>query len=107
MYKNDAKKFYGVDKAETESQGSQFQRNAAVFMGTNMPQSGERPIHIEKNAQGEDFSTVKGGSLLNAERLKEHERNMERDPNFKKNLKRFHALPSAATKSSAGPKSTA
>lgn len=31
---------------------------------------------------------------------------MTRDPNFKKNLKRFHAVPSAATRSN-GPKSTA
>ena len=30
---------------------------------------------------------------------------MERDPAFRKNVKRFHALPSAATRSSAGPKS--
>ena len=32
---------------------------------------------------------------------------MERDPAFRKNLKRFHALPSAATRSTAGPKSAA
>ena len=32
---------------------------------------------------------------------------MQRDPNFKKNIKRFHGLPSAATRSNAGPQSTA
>jgi hypothetical protein len=33
---------------------------------------------------------------------------MQRDPNFKKNMKRFHGLPSAATRSNAGgPVSTA
>ncbi len=32
---------------------------------------------------------------------------MQRDPNFKKNMKRFHGVPSAATRSNAGPKSTA
>ena len=31
---------------------------------------------------------------------------MQRDPNFKKNQKRFHGLPSAATRSN-GPVSTA
>ena len=66
------KKFYDIDKAETESQGSQFQRNAANFMGTDIPKSGDRPIHIDKNAPGQDFKAVKGNSVLNAERLKEH-----------------------------------
>lgn len=37
-----------------------------------MPKPGERPIHIDKNAPGEDFKAVKGNSVLNAERLKEH-----------------------------------
>ena len=41
-------------------------------MGTDIPNAGERPIHIDKNAPGEDFKTVKGNSVLNAERLKEH-----------------------------------
>ena len=34
-FKADAKKFYAIEKAETESQGSQFQRNAAAFMDTD------------------------------------------------------------------------
>lgn len=106
LYKKDAKKFYGVDKAETESQGSQFQHNAALFLGTDMPAPGERPIKIDKNAPGVDFNKIQGGSVLNAERLREHERQMERDPVYKKNIKRFYALPSAATKTS-GPRSTA
>ena len=76
-------------------------------MGTDMPAPGERPVHIDKNAPGEDFKTVKGNSVLNAERLLAHERQMEKDPAYRKNLKRFHGLPSAATRSSAGPKSTA
>ena len=76
-------------------------------MGTDMPNPGERPVHIDKNAPGVEFSKNKGGSVLNAERLREHERQMERDPQFRKNVKRFHALPSAATRSTAGPKSTA
>jgi len=68
-FKHDAKKFYGLEKAETESQGSQFQKNAAVFMGTDMPVPGQRPVKIDKNAPGQDFNKVKGGSVLNAERL--------------------------------------
>lgn len=32
---------------------------------------------------------------------------MQRDPNFKKNMKRFHGMPSAATRSIPGPASTA
>lgn len=72
-----------------------------------MPQSGARPIHLDKNAPGQDFSKVKGNSVLNRERLQEHERQMERDPVYKKNMKRFYCLPSAATRSSVGPRSTA
>lgn len=41
-------------------------------MGTDIPNAGERPIHIDKNAPGEDFKTVKGNSVLNADRLREH-----------------------------------
>lgn len=106
LYKKDARQFYGADKAETESQGSCFQKNAAVFMDTNMPGPGERPFKIDRNAKGEDFKRIKGTSLLNEERLREHERNMERDPIFKKNMKRFYCLPSHATNSQ-GPRSTA
>jgi hypothetical protein len=36
-------------------------------------------------------------SYLNAQRLKEHEGNVENAPSFKKNLKRFFALPSQAS----------
>lgn len=38
----------GTDHHEVESQGSQFQRNAAHFMGTATPAVGERPFKIEK-----------------------------------------------------------
>lgn len=77
-------------------------------MNTEMPNSGERPFKIDKNAQGtsNNFSKIKGTSYLNEQRLKEHEVNMQRDPNFKKNMKRFHGLPSAVTRSN-GPVSTA
>jgi len=75
-------------------------------MGTDMPVPGQRPVKIDKNAPGQDFNKVKGGSVLNAERLQQHEQQMARDPVFKKNMKRFYGEPSAATKSSA-PRSIA
>lgn len=61
-------------------------------MGTDVPESGERPYKIDKNANAD--SKPKGASYLNEQRLKQHELNMQRDPNFKKNMKRFHGLPS-------------
>mmetsp|Transcript_32226 Transcript_32226/g.39971 ORF Transcript_32226/g.39971 Transcript_32226/m.39971 type:complete len:87 (+) Transcript_32226:1801-2061(+) len=78
-------------------------------MGTEIPGSGERPFKLDKNAEGSNaHNKVKGTSYLNEQRLREHEVNMQRDPNFKKNMKRFHGLPSAATRSNAGgPVSTA
>lgn len=42
-------------------------------MGTEMPQSGERPFKLDKNAQGSsNHSKVKGTSYLNEQRLREH-----------------------------------
>ena len=58
-------------------------------MGTDVPKSGERPFKIDKNAKGQDFTKNKGTSVLNEQRLREHENNMQRDPAFRKNLKRF------------------
>lgn len=66
------KKFFAVEKAETESQGSQFQRNAAAFLDAECPASGERLVTIDKNAQSKEFNKAQGNSVLNAERLKEH-----------------------------------
>ena len=50
LYKKDEANFYGADKFEVESQGTQFQQNAAAFMGTDAPKTGERPFKIDKNA---------------------------------------------------------
>ena len=74
VYRRDAAAFYGDDKFEVESQGTQFQQNAAAFLGTEMPQSGERPFKIDKGAKdtSNNFSKVKGTSYLNEQRLKEH-----------------------------------
>lgn len=73
MFKKDAAAFYGHDKFEVESQGTQFQRNAANFMGTDLPESGQRPFKIDKNAKGDNNnSKIKGTSYLNEQRLREH-----------------------------------
>lgn len=103
VFKKDTAGFYGADKWEASSQGTNFQRNAAAFLGTDMPNSGERPFKIDKTKPAEK---PQGGSYLNAQRLHEHENNMQRNPNFKKNMKRFHGLPSEVTRSN-GPVSTA
>ena len=50
IYRKDAAAFFGDDKFEVESQGTQFQQNAAAFLGTDMPASGERPFKLDKNA---------------------------------------------------------
>ena len=68
-YKKDAAAFYG-DKWEASSQGTNFQKNAAAFMGTDQPGSGERPFKIDKNAKPAE--KPKGGSYLNEQRLREH-----------------------------------
>lgn len=52
MFKKDAAAFHGDDKFEIESQGTQFQQNAAAFIGTDAPGPGERPFKIDKTAQG-------------------------------------------------------
>ena len=66
VYRKDAAGFFGDDKFEVESQGTQFQQNAAAFMGTDMPGSGERPFKMDKNAQGSNaYNKVKGNSYLN------------------------------------------
>lgn len=73
MYKKDAAAFYGDEKFEIESQGTQFQQNYANFMGTDVPKTGERPFKLDKNAQGSaNHSKIKGTSYLNEQRLKEH-----------------------------------
>ena len=69
VFKKDTAGFYGADKWEASSQGTNFQRNAAAFLGTDMPNSGERPFKIEKTKPAEK---PQGGSYLNAQRLHEH-----------------------------------
>jgi hypothetical protein len=42
------KLFNTLRQIYSESQGSVFQKNAAVFYGTDAPQAGERPFKIQK-----------------------------------------------------------
>ena len=105
LYRKDRAAFFDDQKFEVSSQGTQFQHNAAAFMGiAKMPKSGERPFKLDKIAKNckatERKVSATPSSYLNEQRLKQHEINMQRDPNFKKNVKRFHGLPSAMTRSS-------
>jgi hypothetical protein len=52
-YKKNAAAFFGEANVETESQGTNFQRNAAHFMGMATPTEGQRPFKIEKTIPGE------------------------------------------------------
>jgi len=60
---------------------------------------GQRPWKIQKIMpdQSNKMQMEQQKSVLNERRLKEHEMNMARDPNFKKNQKRFFAIPSNHT----------
>lgn len=70
-YKKDQANFHGQDRAETESQGTHFQQNAARFLGEDViPQSGERPFKLDKSKKAEEGN--KGKSVLNEQRLREH-----------------------------------
>jgi len=52
-YKKSAAAFFGEANVETESQGTNFQRNAAHFMGMSTPLEGARPFKIEKTIPAE------------------------------------------------------
>lgn len=95
-FKRAAAKFYGenyVPSDQGSSMGSIFQENAAEFYGVAKPQHGERPFKFSKQGHNPD-SVVKTSSVLNERRLKTHEFNMQRNPVFSKNLKKFYGLDS-------------
>ena len=103
-FKRDQAKFFGqtyVPSDKSSEKGSIFQQNAAAFYETAAPKSGERPFKIKQD-DCKDKNPVKGKSVLNENRLREHEQNMERDPKFGKNLRRFWGMKSQATVSGAG-----
>lgn len=54
LNRKDVANFLGTDYHETESQGSQFQRNAAHFMDCPTPARGDRPFKIEKTIPSQE-----------------------------------------------------
>jgi hypothetical protein len=102
-FKKDQAAFYGQSYApseKTSDRGSIFQNNAAEFYGFEKPAHGEKPFVVSsKNLQDPRTQQNQGKSVLNEMRLKEHERNMQRDPKFGKNLRKFWSMKSVATNS--------
>lgn len=102
-FKKDNAKFWGESYAPSDNQsekGSIFQNNAAEFYQTTKPKAGERPFKIREE-DCKDKTQAQGKSMLNEMRLKEHEANMQRHPNFGKNQKRFFGMKSVSSVSGA------
>ena len=96
-YKRDLANFYGESYKPSDQgseMGSIFQDNAANFYGMEKPEKGERPFKIHKNGLQDPNKGKKKNSVLNERRLKQHELNMQKNPTFTKNLKRFYGLKS-------------
>lgn len=102
-FKRDQAQFYGksyVPSDKSSDRGSIFQHNAAEFYGEEKPTHGARPYQIpKKNSNAAKAPQQKNESVLNERRLKEHERNMQRDPKFGKHLRKFWGMKSNATNS--------
>ena len=102
-FKKDQAKFYGQSYVASDTgseRGSIFQNNAAEFYGEEKPTHGERPYRIStNNLQAPKNTQQNKGSVLNEMRLKEHEKNMQRDPKFGKHLRKFWGMKSQATNS--------
>ena len=96
-YKRDLAKFYGEPYKPSDqgsSMGSIFQENAAEFYGVQKPAHGDKPFKINKDDLKDPNTGKKPESILNERRLKQHELNMQRNPTFGKNLRRFYGLKS-------------
>ena len=96
-YKRDVAKFYGESYKSSDREsdrGSIFQGNAANFYGLDQPAEGDKPFVIHKNDLEDPNKNKKMKSVLNQRRLKKHEMNMERNPTFSKNLRRFWGMKS-------------
>lgn len=101
-FKRDQAHFYGKSYAPSEGSsdmGSIFQNNFAEFHGLEKPAHGERPFQIPKQPSQPTIQQQNAGSVLNERRLKEHEANMQRDPKFGKNLRKFWGMKSNPTNS--------
>ena len=96
-YKRDVAKFYGEPYKPSDqgsSMGSIFQENAAEFYGLPKPASGEKLFKINPEDLKDPNAGKKPESVLNERKLKQHELNMQRNPTFGKNLRRFYSLKS-------------
>lgn len=102
-FKKDQAQFYGqsyVASDKSSDRGSIFQNNAAEFYGMDKPEHGEKPFRISiRDLQDPSKTQQNKGSVLNEMKLKEHERNMERDPKFGKHLRKFWGMKSNPTNS--------
>jgi hypothetical protein len=103
-YKKDMANFHGqtyVPSDKGSDRGSIFQNNAAEFYGAEKPAHGEKPFRISENNLQDPNKQLQNavGSVLNERRLKEHEKNMQRDPRFGKNERKFFGLKSQPTNS--------
>lgn len=105
-FKRDQAKFFGEDYVPSDKgsdRGSIFQQNAAEFYGVDKPAHGEQPFRIsQNNLQDPRKNEPKNVSVLNEMKLKEHERNMQRDPKFSKNLQKFWGMKSQGASSQNG-----
>lgn len=105
-YKRAQAAFYGenyVPSDKSSDRGSIFQDNAAEFYGIEKPEHGEKPFKVSsKELEDPRKYQPKQVSVLNDMKLKEHERNMQRDPKFGKNLRKFWDMKSNPTNSQVG-----
>lgn len=88
-YKKSQATFHGEAYKNSDvgsEKGSVFKRNAQEFYSSEIPI--EHPVTV-KEADLKDNRPAPPKSVLNDMRLKEHEWNMQRDPWFGKNQKRF------------------
>ncbi|CDW75394.1 UNKNOWN [Stylonychia lemnae] len=107
LFQRNAALFYGdqFDCGKSmSSQGSIFQKNAANFYGVEQPAQGERPFKIPKPSV-EQVKQSKGFSVLNEQRTKVDELNMQRDPKFINNKDKFFGAQKQLPLKS-GPRST-
>lgn len=96
-FKRDLANFYGEPYKPSDHgsvKGSIFQNNAAEFYGIDKPEPGERPFKIDENNMEDPSKNKPVTSVLNERKLKQHEMNMQRNPNFIKNNRRFYGLKS-------------
>jgi hypothetical protein len=95
-YKRDMNKFYGESyhPSEGSEMGSIFQNHAADFYGLEPPEGNAKPFKIDKNGLEDPNKNVKPESVLNQRRLNQHELNMQRNPTFGKNMRKFYGMKS-------------